>query len=83
MSDTKDKEPLNKLKKLRILNPDLNREGWLMVIAKKIELVFSGYKINPYKVTCGWPCVRSLSSNGVRVGEQLSRNLGKSTETCR
>lgn len=46
----------------------MNREGWLTELGKQIEPLLVGYKIKPYRVTCGWPCVGGLSANR-RIGE--------------
>lgn len=50
---------------------DLNREGWLTEIAKRMEEVFSikRYRLKPYRLTCGWPCRMPLSLRGRRIGE--------------
>jgi hypothetical protein len=33
----------------------MNREGWLTIVGRKLEEVFTEYKFPPYRVTCGWP----------------------------
>ena len=48
---------------------EVNREGWLTIVASKIEPVFKGFNITPYRVTCGWPCAKALGTKSRVVGE--------------
>jgi hypothetical protein len=32
------------------------REQWLTEVANQVEPVFKGFNLQPYRVTCGWPC---------------------------
>lgn len=47
----------------------MNREHWLTEMAKRIEPIFIGFSLKPYRVTCGWPCQRGLARRGRVVGE--------------
>jgi hypothetical protein len=46
-----------------------NREQWLNDLAKQVEPIFRGYKLDPYRLTCGWPCRRGLSNKQRVIGE--------------
>lgn len=47
----------------------MNREAWLTELGKLIEPIFSGMKVKPYRVTCGWPCKNALGIRSRAVGE--------------
>src|SRR5262245_3291211 len=46
-----------------------NREGWLTEVASQVEPFFVGFKLDPYRVTCGWPSRNGLGRRMRRVGE--------------
>jgi hypothetical protein len=52
----------------RILKSRSNREEWLSDVASRIEPLF-GMKLEPYRLTCGWPSSRGLASSGRVLGE--------------
>lgn len=56
---------------------ELNREGWLTELAKKVQPLFRKFHLDkkPYRVTCGWPCQGATSSTRRRVGECHSSKL--------
>ena len=57
---------------------DKNREGWLTEVAKRIEPTFSTkVTLQPYRVTCGWPCKNALGTRNIRVGECHSSKSSK------
>lgn len=43
-----------------------NREGWLTEVARRMEPLFSGWALAPYRITCGWPC-----RGGLAVGKRV------------
>ena len=47
----------------------MNREAWLTELAAKAQLLFSGFSLPPYRVTCGWPSKNAMGSKARRVGE--------------
>lgn len=47
----------------------MNREAWLTELAKRVEPFFRGFKLAPYRLTCGWPCKAALSKKAMRIGE--------------
>lgn len=47
----------------------MNREAWLMEIAKGMEPIFKAYSLAPYRLTCGWPCKNALATRKRVVGE--------------
>jgi len=49
----------------------MNREDWLTEVARRLEPMFrrKGYYSKAYRVTCGWPCTRAVSTSRRRVGE--------------
>lgn len=47
---------------------ELNREAWLTEVGVQIQPYFKGYKLSPWKVTCGWPSRAALSKNKI-VGQ--------------
>lgn len=55
----------------------LNREGWLTEVAKRLEAAFKGFRISPYRITCGWPSQQALSRTRRRVGECHSLKSSK------
>jgi hypothetical protein len=54
---------------MNVFQSELNREGWLTEVARKSEKFFSGFKILPYRVTCGWPSTAAMASKQRRLGE--------------
>lgn len=54
----------------------LNREGWLTEVARSSEVLFKGFRLNPYRVTCGWPC-REAMGRRRRVGECHAARISK------
>lgn len=46
-----------------------NRESWLTELAKQIVPLFKGFKIDPWRITCGWPSVNGMGTKTRRVGE--------------
>jgi hypothetical protein len=53
----------------RVSAVSLNREAWLTEVAARIEPLFKGYVVAPYRVTCGWPATGALGLTARRVGE--------------
>lgn len=47
----------------------MNREAWLTELAAQVQPMFKGFKIKPYRITCGWPCKEALGKKRRRVGE--------------
>ena len=47
----------------------MNRESWLMEVAKRAEPFFNGLKLHPYKLTCSWPSRNATSNRARRLGE--------------
>lgn len=56
---------------------EINREAWLTELGKRIEPVFAGTKLLPYRVTCGWPCHRALSTRRRVVGQCFGAESSK------
>lgn len=48
----------------------MNREQWLTELALQVQPLFATFKIDPYRVSCGWP-----SSKG--VGECTAKEASK------
>lgn len=66
--------PENPTLQFQEVSPDslfapLNREAWLTAAARLLHPVFRDFRINPYRVTCGWPCKSPLSGVRRRIGE--------------
>jgi hypothetical protein len=47
----------------------MNREDWLTEMGKRLEVFFKGMRLDPYRVTCGWPSVGGTGHKARRVGE--------------
>ncbi len=55
----------------------MNREGWLTELAKRVEPVFATFKMDPYRVSCGWPSCKGLAGKGRVVGECTAKEASK------
>lgn len=47
----------------------MNREQWLTEVAKQSEALFKGFKLEPYRLTCGWPSRHGLGKKNRVIGE--------------
>jgi hypothetical protein len=48
----------------------MNREAWLTEMARQLEtILFPKAKLEPYRITCGWPCRNAMGKRFRRVGE--------------
>lgn len=47
----------------------MNREGWLTELSAQLTLLFKGFRVGKFRVTCGWPCVGGVSPSRRRIGE--------------
>jgi hypothetical protein len=47
----------------------LNREEWLKRLAARVEPLFHGMKLAPYRLACGWPCRNAVGGKVLRLGE--------------
>lgn len=47
----------------------MNREAWLTQVADLCLPLFKGFKVGKFRVTCGWPCSKALSSTRRAIGE--------------
>jgi hypothetical protein len=47
----------------------MNREQWLTDMALQVRPLFSAFRIDPYRVSCGWPSSKGLAGRGGVVGE--------------
>lgn len=49
----------------------MNREQWLTDVGAGMEGLFrrKGFKIDPWRITCGWPSQAALGGRGRRIGE--------------
>lgn len=56
----------------------LNREAWLCELARKCESLFTGYKLGPYRLTCGWPSRYALGKRRRVLGECHHHKSSKS-----
>lgn len=54
-----------------------NREAWLTRMASAVEPIFKGFKILPYRVTCGWPSSKGLGKKKRVIGECHSDKSSK------
>lgn len=45
------------------------REAWLTELASQMQPFFRGFKLRPYRVTCGWPSRYGLGHKHIVVGE--------------
>ncbi len=45
-----------------------NREAWLTELARVVEPLFKGFTMQPYRLTCGWPC-RGATGKVRAIGE--------------
>lgn len=52
-----------------VIQPQLNREGWLTELAKRSERFFVNTKLSPYRVTVGWPLGGALSKKKRILGQ--------------
>lgn len=59
---------------------DFNREGWLTELSSRIQDVFKGFNLAPYRLTCGWPCRNGLGRRTRTVGECHYAQPGKYNE---
>lgn len=55
----------------------MNREAWLTDMAKQVEPLFSQFKLDPYRVSCGWPSCKGLAGRGRVVGECTAKEASK------
>lgn len=47
----------------------MNREQWLTELATRAEPMFRGFKLEPYRLTCGFPSKMALGLRKRRLGE--------------
>jgi len=49
----------------------MNREDWLTKVAEELTGMYSrkGFKLDPWRITCGWPCIRALSRKARVIGQ--------------
>lgn len=47
----------------------VNREQWLTLVAVKAEVLFKGFRLAKYRISCSWPCRNALGRKERRIGE--------------
>jgi hypothetical protein len=60
-----------------VIDPDYNREGWLTELARLVEPFYKVFKLEPYRLTCGWPSRFALGKKSRRIGECHSHRSSK------
>lgn len=55
----------------------MNREAWLTELAKLSEPIFSGFKLAPYRVTCGWPVSGGVAMKKRTLGQCFCSTVSK------
>lgn len=47
----------------------MNREAWLTELSTQCVPFFKGFRVHPFRITCGWPCQNAVSGKNRRIGE--------------
>lgn len=57
--------------------PKTNREGWLTELALKVQPLFRGFDLEPYRLTCGWPTRLALGRRVKVLGQCMDGKASK------
>jgi hypothetical protein len=51
------------------MKSEKNREAWLTELALQVQPIFRGFRVAPYRVTCGWPSRGAVGLKSRVIGQ--------------